>query len=230
MHIKITSTQKAGPPEQWGRYLFLTYQAPLGVLPPRYVAAVFREDSGNRRHIFSVNRDKVYYLFYSLPEKHASPGSTVEYRINVDGVWVTDPHIGQNMEDEQGVVFSVFPIPQYQLLAPTRSPVVNADGSVRFSYRSRPGSTVYFVSTLNDWDPFMHRMDEDLNEPGLYQIRFPLQNMRGRIGTVYYYFLEGVEKTLDPLNPEIGMDDNGQQVNVFVYRPAEISGFRRRGN
>lgn len=229
MHIKINETKAAGPPEQWGRYLFLTWQGPTGSPRPRYVAAAFRHDPATRRQIFSVNRWGVFYLFYELPTQVVQMGS-VEYRINVDGVWLTDPHVPDLVYDDQGVAFSVFSIPQPRLVTPTRSPVLDQDGNVVFNYRTQPGRSIFFVSNLNDWDPFMHPMREDPEEPGLYRLRLPLRDYEGKVSIIFYYFMDGVVRVLDPLNPEVGSDENGQQINVFHYDPPPARRFRQRGS
>lgn len=229
MHIKITEARTATAPEQWGRYLFLTWQAPLGTARPRMVAAVFRHDPANKRHIFSVNRFGVFYLFYAMPSELAATGQ-IQYRINVDGVWLTDPNVMETVRDEQNIAFSSLPIPQPRLLAPTRSPNLDSDGNVIFSYRSQPGRSIFFVSNVNNWDPFMHPMQEDPNEPGLYRLKLPLRNYQNRIDTIFYYFQDGVIRVLDPLNPELGEDGNGQQINVFHYNPPAASRFRQRGS
>lgn len=229
MHIKITMARTSSPPEQWGRYLFLTWQAPLGTARPRMVAAVFRHDPANKRYIFSVNRFGVFYLFYEMPPELARAG-VIQYRINVDGVWLTDPHVNATVRDEQNIAFSSLTIPQPRLLAPTRSPNLDAEGNVIFSYRSEPGRTVSFVSNVNGWDPFMHPMQEDPEEPGLYRLKLPLRQYENRIGLIFYYFQDGVNRVLDPLNPELGEDQNRQQVNVFRYDPPPARRFRQRGS
>ncbi len=229
MHIKITEARTATAPEQWGRYLFLTWQAPLGTARPRMVAAVFRHDPANKRHIFSVNRFGVFYLFYAMPPELAATG-VIQFRINVDGVWLTDPNVSATVRDEQNIAFSSFSIPQPRLLAPTRSPNIDADGNVIFSYRSQPGRSIFFVSNINNWDPFMHPMIEDPDEPGLYRLKIPLRMYQNRIDPIFYYFQDGVIRVLDPLNPELGEDGNGQQINVFHYSPPPLRRFRQRGS
>jgi hypothetical protein len=229
MHIKISEARTAMAPEQWGKYLFLTWQAPLGSARPRLVAAVFRHDPANKRHIFSVNRFGVFYIFYAMPPELVSTG-IIEYRINVDGVWLNDANVSTTTRNEQGVVFSSFQIPQPRLLAPTRSPNLDAEGNVIFNYRSQPGRSIFFVSNINNWDPFMHPMVEDPNEPGLYKLKLPLIAYQNRQRQIFYYFQDGVMRVLDPLNPVIGEDQNGQQINVFDYNPPPPPRFRSRGS
>jgi len=91
--------------------------------------------------------------------------------------------------------------------------VVRDDGILEFNYRSRPGEQVSIMGNFNNWDPFMHRMVEDRDEPGLYTLRMPLPE-----GPVYYLFVVGTQTLLDPLNARRAWDRDRQEVSYLQHQ------------
>jgi len=212
-YTKVFSIEKARMPEYWNNRVIFTFQAQR---PIRYVAIAFRHEDYAIRHPFMVkygdgtldskNQDPLYFFLYNVLEKGPE---TLEYRLIVDGRWQHDPNNPQQTQDNFGNQISYYELPQDRSRL-IDSPVIEKDGTISFYYRGRPGDNVSLVGSFNRWDPFMHRFQEDQNDPGLFKLNLYLPP-----GEIYYHFMVGIEKVLDELNPKKAFDRSGSPLSYF---------------
>ncbi|MFP4373687.1 MAG: hypothetical protein ACLFPO_05105 [Spirochaetaceae bacterium] len=237
LHRRMSGLTSAGPPEVVGDHVLLTFGGELhGETDARYVAAAFAHENFARLHPFRViqstvpNPDnpnetlttRVFALAYPIPEDLAE----LEYRIVVDGLWHTDPANPETTRDNNGVMLSVFELPE-RPPGSIETPRVGDGGRVEFVFAPEPGGhlrsidgqlidlpdvrglEVYVAGGFNNWDPFMHRLRE--TEPGVYRLSVPVS--RGRHH--YYLVVEG-RRILDPRNAERTRHADGFQVCSFT--------------
>jgi hypothetical protein len=202
-HLKVTGMEQAEAPHVFERQLILSYEADH---PVRYVAAAFGHENYNTLHTFTRNKHDVYVLTYPIPEdKHK-----LVYRIVVDGLWRTDPRNPHTTVDEHSIRVSVFDIPELPQ-APITGPE-RVDGKlVRFYYKGEAHNRVYLTGSFNNWDPFLHLMQEQ--KPGFYTITIQLPP-----GEHFYYFISNGKKQLDPYNSSLGSDVDGMVVSYLDLR------------
>lgn len=200
LHFAITEATEAEAPKVIDDHLVLTYK---GNRHYRFVGAAFRHEDFKVIHPFYVNTNGVYILTYPLKEGM----SNLEYRLVVDGLWMTDPHNSQRTTDTEGITLSGFMIPEKE--GPPESPRSN-DNSVTFQYIGARGQRVYLYGDFNNWDPYMYRMVE---EPGTgsYSCRLRLSP-----GTYRYKFIVDGTSMPDPLNDEKILDSFGDTASTFT--------------
>jgi hypothetical protein len=154
-------------------------------------------------HAYSVNENGVFVLDYPLPVG----AGRLEYRIVVDGVWMTDPSNPLRDFNDLGIEVSVFEVET----EPWRS-VVNPEvkaGKATFVFMGTPGARVSLVGDFNGWDPFAELMTED--RPGRFTATIEV-----RPGRHYYAFFAGGRKVLDEANGDTGVDPDGRRVSSFT--------------
>lgn len=224
--LQVSGITEAGPPRVFDDFVVFTYEQRSFV---RYVAAAFRHEDFKERHVFTAReregRPDLFYLVYPIDYARDSLDE-LEYRLIVDGVWLTDPHAPSVRPGPYGVTVGSVTLnepPPYE----RRSPVFNDDGSVTFLFAlnlrvaptletvdtrqiaisSLHRPIVSIVGTFNGWDPYMHRLSgPDRN--GFYSIRLPVPE-----GPHYYYFMVDGQRVLDPFNEARARD---LQTGTFV--------------
>jgi hypothetical protein len=169
----------------------------------RYVALRFEHEGYAVLHPFQLNEKKIFVFVYQPPEGL----DRLTYRISVDGMWMRDPANPVFSTDAFGAEYSHVSL-EGLAPPPEREPVVESDGRVTFTFRGTPDRVVSVSGSFNLWDPFVHVMDEVAW--GVYSITFRLPK-----GQYYYYFLENGKKRLDPFNPEIRHNVEGELVCSF---------------
>ncbi|MFW5695773.1 MAG: hypothetical protein ACOCYB_11435 [Alkalispirochaeta sp.] len=214
--LQVSGITEAGEPRVFDDLVVFTYQ-PSGFV--RHVAAAFAHEGYRELHTFSVRKrtddEDLFYLAYpvDIDRDH------LDYRIVVDGVWMSDPHAPQTVSDDRGIEIGRVMLrerPSYR----TPSPVPNDDGTVtfRFALDTRISATletvdrqrispdtfdepeIYVVGTFNGWDPYAHRLSGP-DEDGFYSVTIPVSS-----GDHFYYFLIDGRRVLDPLNRSQGRD------------------------
>jgi hypothetical protein len=206
LHMEVSRFKAAAAPEVFMGNLILTYQSPHGTTHPniRYVGAAFRNENFAKIHTFQVNENGVYFLVYPLPKDI----SRIEYRMVVDGLWISDPQNPQTVEiPDLNVKLSVADIPA-QPGPPPASPQILPGNRVQFYLDTSPGQIVYVAGTFNNWDPYMHRMEE--TSPGHYTL-----TIRVMPGTYYYDFVADGRRIPDPENSNNAFNRDGSAVSVF---------------
>ncbi|HUX11620.1 MAG TPA: glycogen-binding domain-containing protein [Spirochaetia bacterium] len=206
LHLEVSGLKAAAAPKLFMGNLILSYQNPRGALHTsiRYVGAAFRNENFAKIHTFQLNENGVYFLVYPLPKDAVK----IEYRLVVDGLWFADPRNPESVViPDSNTTLSVATIPQ-QAATPDFSPHVLPGNMVQFYYDGAPGKNVYVAGSFNNWDPFMHRMEE--TSPGHYAL-----TIRVMPGTYYYNFVEDGRSRPDPENTESVFSRDGSMVSVF---------------
>lgn len=222
--LQMRSVEHAGPPRVIGQQVLLSFESERMVdfVGARFAHEDFRflhtyvkvfpfppgveleseRTFGKRLRPADVRRP-VFVLLLDVPPQVDS----LRYRIVVDGQWMPDPFNPEHTEDALGERFSVFRLGD-RPPPPLVNPAILADGSVRFSFRTRPGRYLYITGEFNHWNPYWDRLEEI--RPGEYAI-----TLRLPAGRHYYRFSLDGERLLDPYNPETARDLEGNQVSTF---------------
>ena len=194
LHFAITEMRRAGPPELHGRKVLFSYKPKN---PVRFVGISLDYENFTKIHSFIRNEFGVYIFTIEFPDNPKD----LAYKFVVDGLWMTDPNNENTIRDENGNILSYFALDDLPV-SPLRSPVLHTNGTVEFNFRYFENRTVYVAGSFNNWDPFMHKLDE--NAPGLYSIRIRLNSR-----VHHYYFLADGKRMPDPLNVERELDKEG---------------------
>jgi hypothetical protein len=200
-HIKIVETTEAAAPEIMDDVIFFSCKPGY---PARSVGIAFAHEEFREIHIFERNEHGVLFYFYPIPEDARS----LEYRLVIDGLWISDPKNPLKVRAAGGVVLSRFEIPPGAGGIVLKSPVIRGDGSVEFNLAAPSGRQIYLSGSFNGWDPYMYRLREV--RPGLYSF-----TLRLLPGTYYYIFQAEGKKYLDLLNPNRGQDSEGYEISVL---------------
>jgi hypothetical protein len=200
--IAVKSLVAAQPPHMVNDVLVLSYSSNP---PPRFVGVRFAHESWKILHPYSMNENNVYALDYVVPEGVRE----IRYRIEVDGLWMTDPANPTTDTDVLGTEFSVYTL-EKEPVRPIVDPRVQRDGSVTFIFRGATGRRVALEGDFNNWDPFMTTLQED--SPGSYSVTLRLPP-----GPHWYIFFMDGRRLLDRFNAETGVDPDGNTVSYFVF-------------
>ena len=153
-----------------------------------------------------LHRDSgIVFYVHQIPE-----GATkVEYRMIIDGLWVTDPvNPNTHWDSASGLSWSVLSIPQREVRP---NPLKGPPGGLSFSFRGPPGETVSVGGTFNGWDPFMYELKE--GPSGNYTLYLPLPP-----GKYQYVFFHRGQRYLDPYNPNRVYSRDGGAASEIVIQ------------
>ncbi len=158
--------------------------------PTRYVTAAFKHEDFAKRRLFSVNDHGIYVLAYEYPAEL----DQLAYRLEVDGLWTSDPLAPASRRSESGWELSILELPEPD---PDRHamPRTLDDGRTLFEFTYEPGKRVHLSGTFNNWNPYRHRMTEV--EQGRYRIVLRLPP-----GEHFYHFVVDGRRYADPRNEE----------------------------
>ena len=142
LHIKVMRTLKAGPPEVYNGYAFFTFQIQT---PVRYVGISFLHEQFRRVHLFQRNDKGVLFFAYPIHE-----GMThLDYRLIVDGLWITDPLNPHTYQDTQGISISRFEFPKEQITVTLKSPFIReGEQQVVFYLHAETGKDIYLSGSF----------------------------------------------------------------------------------
>ncbi len=200
LDIAVRSLSAAQAPRMVEDVLLLTFKPGTRT---RFVGVRFAHESWKVLHPYAVNENGVFVLDYPVPEGLRE----IRYKIVVDGLWMADPTNPTIEMDAVGNEVSVFTLekePVRLILNPRRE----ADGGITFVFRGAPGRRVSIAGDFNFWDPFIDTLAEPA--PGMYRI-----TLRVPAGEHWYYFFMDGRRLLDRLNPETGVDPDGNTVSYF---------------
>jgi hypothetical protein len=177
----------------WFRRL-LVPQDPLGApIPPGKKQPDPYRDSG------------IFFYVYQVSEELRE----LEYRLIIDGLWVTDPANELSRKDRvSGLRYSVVSLPPQD---PVPGPLKGPPGTLHFSFRGPTGETVTVAGSFNGWDPFMYELVE--NPAGVYSLSLPLPP-----GKYQYVFFHRGERVLDPYNGSRAYSREGKAVSEIEIR------------
>ncbi len=220
LHVRLKSMASSIQPEIYGESVLFTYDA--SIYNDNYVRSVgiafshefYRTIHPLKRVVDSVSGEEreatgLFFLLYEFPKDLEQ----LEYRFVVDGIWMADPQAVENRRDGSGHLISLFPIPKmgYDV---QNSPERGVHGDFTFRFKDKPGSRVYLSGSFNDWDPFMYRMKEHSEIPGLYSITLSLPE-----GKHYYQYIRNGKRLSDPLNGAIAVKNDGSRISVIQAAP-----------
>ena len=197
LHLKITDMEDAGKPEVYFDQIIFTYKS---IEPVRHVGIAFAHEDFREIHTFQRNSHGVF--FFLLPWPYVE---NIDYRLIVDGIWMTDPACETTVPGSNGVSLTRFTVGRERANEKI-SPQVAKDNRVTCRYWGREGETVYLAGDFNNWDPYMFPMKE--TSPGVYEITLFLSG-----GTHHYCYYVNGESSVDPLNDEIAINLFGEEVS-----------------
>jgi len=193
-------------------------QAAVRTSTPRHVALAFAHENYAVQHTFSKNSFGVFYYMWDLQRdiqvKLGRSGNKLVYRLIVDGVWMADPVNELKESRVNGSVLSYVDLasaPSLPLLSPEFGASVGKTTSVTLRVRAAPGAEVFVAGTFNNFEPYLHVMQESFSDQGLYSI-----DLRLLKGQYFYYFVVNGESVLDSLNPVRGRSPEGRQYSRFI--------------
>ena len=201
LHLKILGMTESRPPEQYGDTIIFTFKTSK---PADAVWIKFAHEGFTRLHIFTRNDHGVFFLFYPLPQKE----KTLKYRLFVDGLPVGDPKNPRVEKDLLGIEYSILQISRVRE-EPLSNPRILKDNTVIFEIHADPNQHITLAGDFNDWDPFMHVLEE--SPAGIYRL-----SIRVTPGRHYYYYYFDGKKQLDPYNRQYYFSDDGRQVCSFL--------------
>ena len=201
LHIRIGEIRRASQPEIFANQILFTYHA---LHPVRHVGIAFQHEDFLKIHTFMVNDLGVFVYPYSIPKKETQ----LVYRLVVDGLWMEDPINPIKKTDLYGQKFSVVYLPRRDDSADP-APRREAKDSIQFVYYGPPNRRVNLVGSFNNWDPFMHPLEEI--SPGKYRL-----DLRLPPGEYRYFFVSDGIRITDSLNPRKAYLKSGQEVSFLT--------------
>jgi hypothetical protein len=144
----------------------------------------------------------LFYAYQTPPNL-----SRLEYRLIVDGLWVSDPSNPVRRTDMRyGLELSVTDAPE----AGDKTGAAPAgQGGLNLRYTAASGESITVAGDFNAWDQFMYRLKE--TRSGDYRLELPLP-----AGTYHYIFYKNGERVLDPGNQNKKYLPSGKVVNTVV--------------
>ena len=202
-HLKISELDSSGAPQLFKRDILFTYTEDRFI---RFVGIAFEHESFTKIHPLIKNANNIFFIIYSPPPEN----TYLTYKYIVDGLWIQDPKNNQYKQIDHEIKLSQITIPKQESVF-IESPLIDENGYVKFIYKGSTDKNIFLSGSFNRWDPFMHRMEEDLSLPGYYSLTLKI----GKGEYLYYYIINGSIIT-DPDNPNkaVGPDDNN--VSRFV--------------
>ncbi|MEI6385457.1 MAG: hypothetical protein WCQ50_02400 [Spirochaetota bacterium] len=202
LHIHLKNLDHAEQASVQDGYLILT----LGGVH-RFVGASFAHENFVRIHPFERNDKGIFILAWKIPTNSLSP---LAYRLVIDGAWVADPGNPRRATIEgAGLTVSLVDVPRLSDERPGVYELLSKDGkTARFLYKGGPGETVSVAGSFNNWDPFVHRMEE--TGPGRYELQLELPP-----GIQLYNFVVRGQMITDPLNSEKATNRYEQSVSIL---------------
>lgn len=172
----------------------------------RFVGAAFEYENFTRIHPFKRNANGVYFLIFPIPDGREA----LRYRYQVDGIWMDDPFNPGPRDSRSGISVSYLQLPE-RMEQVEESPLIKPAGRVSFYYYGSPGRRISVAGSFNNWDPFLHKLEETQSGSGVYKI-----TLRLLPGRYYYYFLVDGERYTDPLNSETVYNFDSKAVSAFT--------------
>ena len=197
LHLRIIQLEEAGAPEVYFDQIIFTYKSHE---PVRHVGIAFAHEDYKEIHTYKKNSNGVF--FFLLPWPYVE---NIDYRLIVDGIWMTDPTCLQRIPGSNGVELSRFTVGKERANEKI-SPQIGLDNRVTCRYWGREGETVYLAGDFNNWDPYMFPMKE--TSPGVYEISLSLAG-----GVHHYCYYVNGESTTDPLNDRVAVNLFGEDVS-----------------
>ena len=164
--------------------------------------------AGKNRKNIDLNKDSgIMFHVESIP----AGIKNMDYRLIINGLWMTDPLNPLTVTGSSGVVESRIPLPLKNI---TSSALGAPPGTYRFNYMAQPGEIITVGGSFNNWDPFMYELREA--SPGYYTLTLPLPQ-----GSFQYIFFHRGEGIPDPANTRRLYTRDGRIISEAQPTPRE---------
>jgi len=175
----------------WFKQLVVPQDWLSPVILPGQLTPDLYKDSGILFHVFEIPEDML----------------ELEYRIVVNGLWITDPLNSQTKKDPaSGLDFSTVQIPPRRYKP---NPLKGLPEGLTFTFNAPAGESVTVAGDFNGWDPFMYELKE--YPAGVYTITLALPP-----GTHQYVFFHRGRRWTDPNNPKRVYAKDGSAASVIA--------------
>lgn len=164
------------------------------------------------------NWEKNYYFKKSLFDIHYTlvpynlDIDEIKYKINIDGLWETDPYNKEIVNDILGTSISVLKTPKEAIYF-YRTPIVEKSKDkikkVQFKYHNPSARGVNFVCSVDNWCQYSHPMKKNIN--GYWELTKNFT--KGKY--LYYFFVDG-RKVVDLNNNNRLIDKRSGETSFFV--------------
>ncbi|MBN2544788.1 MAG: hypothetical protein JXB50_03260 [Spirochaetes bacterium] len=185
----------------------------LITLPKNYGNTIYLRtsiDNWENDYYFKKSQYEIFYSF--IPVKKSTVN--INYRINVDGYWETDPYNKNIIEDYIGTKLSSINIPEevkyYQQL-PDIEKTDTYPKKVYFQYYNPEAEEVNLVCSIDNWSPYSNQMKK--NKYGYWEIT----KYFSKGDYLYYFYVDG-NKVLDLNNKKRVWDKFKEQVSFFTIK------------
>ncbi|MFZ4617028.1 MAG: glycogen-binding domain-containing protein [Rectinemataceae bacterium] len=211
LHLHLKNLDHAEEASVRDGYLILT----LGGVH-RFVGAAFAHENFVRIHPFERNDKGIFILAWKIPTNSESP---LAYRLVIDGAWIADPgNPRRSTINGAGLTLSLVTVPWLSDELPGIYEVLAKDGkTARFLFKGRPGENISVAGSFNNWDPFVHTMEE--REPGRYELQLELPP-----GIQLYNFVLRGQMITDPLNSEKATNRYERSVSILRVGSKPVPG------
>ncbi|MCF6336061.1 MAG: glycogen-binding domain-containing protein [Spirochaetales bacterium] len=203
IHIAVSELEKAEAPQFIDNHILFTYFKRDDYI--RRVAIAFDLDGYKQIFPFMKNENNVFFLVKAIPEKTR----ILNYRLIVDGVWISDPENSYSVYTPENIKISQLKIPE-NYMDTASTPIIEDNGNVKFVFRDKTNKNVYLSGNFNNWDPFMLKLKEDERDPGTYEI-----SLRMSPGKHFYTFISDGVTVRDPNNPHKVTDSRGNPISYI---------------
>jgi hypothetical protein len=204
--VMVSKIDSMGAPYVEGNYAIFTASKDA-----RFVGIAFDFENYRTIHSFKLRtvRDKEYKVtdsFYFYILELPKNVQALDYRLIVDGLWITDPLNESTVYNEQtGIKLSHLDTKRY--IAPVTDFADN--GNVHFVYRGLKGEKVRLGGSFTNWDSWIYEMPEV--SPGLYVLDLPLPP-----GKYEYNFFTGLTAIVDSGNPQRVYTADGREASLLI--------------
>lgn len=187
--LLVNKNAKKGTPFLHEGSLYLFFKAKEDT---RYVAVAFNYDSYSQKYLMYRHDRNTFFAKVTPPLGKRQ----VEYRYIVDGVWTSDENNPNYKENFLGDRFSFLNLSDWDTSLALVNPSYTSQGKTILYFLGEPDQKVNIAGNFNNWNPFLHRLEEEKERPGVYSVELDLPS-----GEIVYYFLANGKRHLDSLNP-----------------------------
>ena len=165
-------------------------------------------DNWKKNYYFELSLYGILYAFipYNLEVEN------VQYKININGFWITDPYNKECTEDMLNTKLSSLSIPKdviYHFEIPIIEKTENKIKKVAFQYYNPEAKEVNFVCSVDNWCQYSYPMKKNLD--GFWHISKNFSK-----GVYYYFFFVDGRKVFDFKNENVKWDKKKGKISYFI--------------
>jgi len=202
-YIDIDLLKKSSPPRYFKDSILLT-------LDENENSAIYVRtnlDNWKSDHYFKKNLYNVFYLILPYREKTKE----IQYKVNINGYWQTDPNNKKYTNDFLGEKISIIDIPEEDFCYNTMPVIKDIDKNLAkmyFRYYNPEAEEVNFICSIDNWCLFSHPMKKNNN--GYWEITKDFSR-----GIFLYAFLVDGKVISDIENPNKMKNNRGEKISFF---------------